>query len=135
MVKLELASDPNSSYWENAINQSGAGVMAYTFTTIAFPGDTFTQALGINGADIVVGFHGATTNLAYSLVLPATFTPVATPANLLTIPPPSIPLVPTQTDAVGINNAQQIVGFVTDNQAPGITRGFIDNGGVFNLVV
>jgi probable HAF family extracellular repeat protein len=109
--------------------------MAYTFTTIAFPSDTFTQALGINSTDTIVGFHGATTNLAYSLVLPATFTSVTTPANLLTIPPPSIPLVPTQTDAVGINDAQQIVGFVTDNQTPAVTRGFIDNGGVFSLVV
>jgi hypothetical protein len=109
--------------------------MAYTFTTIAFPSDTFTQALCINSTDTIVGFHGATTNLAYSLVLPATFTPISTPANLLTIPPPSIPLVPTQTDAVGINDAQQIVGFVTDNQTPAVTRGFIDNGGVFSLVV
>ena len=57
--------------------------MAYTFTTITFPNDTFTQALGINSTDTIVGFHGATTNLAYSLVLPATFTPVTTPANLM----------------------------------------------------
>ena len=27
------------------------------------------------------------------------------------------------------------MGFVTDNQTPAVTRGFIDNGGVFSLVV
>ncbi len=31
----------------------------YTVETVQFPGDTFTQLLGINNTDTIAGFHGA----------------------------------------------------------------------------
>src|SRR5208282_3153299 len=83
--------------------------MNYTFTPINFTGDTFTQALGINNTDEIVGFHGATTAQSFTLVLPATFTPFTVPGA-------------TQTTAVGINNAGNVVGFFLD--AAGVTHGF-----------
>lgn len=117
--------------------------MPYTFQTVSFTGDTFTELLGINDASKIVGFHGAATNLSFTLDLPSTFTPI-TITGVKTPPANTVTLVPTQTDAVGINNADQVVGFVTDNVpvmsggttlAAGTTRGFIDNGNVFSLVV
>jgi hypothetical protein len=115
----------------------------YTFQTVSFTGDTFTELLGINDASKIVGFHGAATNLSFTLDLPSTFTPI-TITGVKTPPANTVTLVPTQTDAVGINNADQVVGFVTDNVpvmsggttlAAGTTRGFIDNGNVFSLIV
>ncbi|HEX2940462.1 MAG TPA: hypothetical protein VHO91_05385 [Rhodopila sp.] len=88
----------------------------YQFTTITYPGDTFTQALGINNAGEIVGFHGQTTNQAYSLTLPASFTPLVIPGA-------------TMSQAVGINSSGQIVGFYVD--AGGVTHGYIlKNGAV-----
>jgi len=84
--------------------------MAYSFTKIVFPNDTFTQALGIDNNDDIVGFHGQTTNLGYRLTLPASFTPVQPPGA-------------TQTQVVGINNDKTAVGFYVD--AKNITHGFI----------
>src|SRR5258708_16171241 len=41
----------------------------YNFETINYPGDTFTQLLGINNSDIIAGYHGATVNQGFTLVL------------------------------------------------------------------
>lgn len=90
--------------------------MAYTFTPINFTGDTFTQALGINNSDQIVGFHGATTNVGFVLTLPNTFTPI-------------LPTGAAQSQLVGINNTKNTaVGFYVDSKT--ITHGFILQQGV-----
>lgn len=92
--------------------------MAYTFFNIIFPSDTFTQALGIAGNDEIVGFHGQTTNLGYSLILPSTFLPIK-------------PTGAAQTQVVGINaGASEIVGFFVDTS--GVTHGFLDKAGTIS---
>jgi hypothetical protein len=41
----------------------------YNFETINYSGDTFTQLLGISNSDGVAGYHGATVNQGFTLVL------------------------------------------------------------------
>ena len=49
--------------------------VAYTFQTVNFPNDTFTQLLGINNSNsLIAGYHGATVNKGFRLTLPSTFT-------------------------------------------------------------
>jgi hypothetical protein len=37
----------------------------FVFRTINFPGDTFTQLLGINDFDTIAGYHGANANKGF----------------------------------------------------------------------
>ena len=50
----------------------------YSFHTVTFPGDTFTQLLGINAANQIAGYHGNNTpghpNKGFTLRLPKDFT-------------------------------------------------------------
>ncbi|WP_428485181.1 hypothetical protein [Rhodopila sp.] len=84
--------------------------MAYTFNPIIAPGETlFTQALGINDFDTIVGVHNANANAAFSLAN----------GSFTTLTPPGA----TATDAVGINNSGTVAGFYVDGN--GVTNGFI----------
>ena len=88
--------------------------MAYTFQTINFTGETlFTQALGINDSDTIVGAHDAAANAAFS-DSNGTFTTLTPPGS-------------TAADAVGINNSGTVTGFYLDGN--GVTNGFIESTG------
>jgi len=90
----------------------------YTFQTINYPGDTFTQLLGIDNFDIIAGYHGATVNKGFTLVLSSkTFTNENFPGS-------------AQTQVIGINNPPpKTVGFYIDSL--GKTHGFTDYKGSF----
>src|SRR4051794_6225792 len=98
-----------------------AGAASYSVQTLSFPGDNFTQLLGINDAGTIVGFHGATVNQGFTLTPPATFTDTNFPNS-------------AQTQVVGIANPSihdgYRVGFYMD--ANGTTHGFVN---VQNFVV
>ena len=89
--------------------------MSYSIQTVIYPNDTFTELLGINNADKIVGLHGAT-NQGFSLKLPNTFTAENSPGAAM-------------TDVVGINNAGTSDGFFVDSG--GMTHGFADVNGTF----
>jgi probable HAF family extracellular repeat protein len=94
--------------------------MAYAFSKIHFLGDTATQTLGINNTDDIVGFHGATTNLGFNLVLATLMFTAITPPGA------------TQTQVVGVNNVNNTAdGFFVDGM--GVTHGFIDKAGVITI--
>jgi hypothetical protein len=87
----------------------------YNFETHNFPGDTFTQLLGINNADVIAGYHGATINMGFTLALPSSFTNENFPGS-------------AQTQVIGINDSSQTFGFFIDTA--GVTHGFTDQGGM-----
>jgi hypothetical protein len=100
---------------------SFAASASYNVQTISFPGDNFTQLLGINDAGVIVGFHGATVNQGFTLTPPAAFTDLNVPNS-------------AQTQVVGISGnvlgKTSNVGFYVD--AAGATHGFVN---VDNFVV
>lgn len=89
---------------------------SYTFQTIIYPGDTFTQTLGINNAGTIAGYHNAAANQGFTLTLPNTFTT----ENFTGA---------TMTQVVGIDNLHLNVGFYVDSG--GVTHGFAYNGVFF----
>src|SRR5260370_22764630 len=94
--------------------------MTYNFETINYPGDTFTQLLGINNSDMIAGYHGATVNKVFTLVLSSmTFTNENFPGS-------------AQTQVIAINNNSTTAGFYID--ATGNTHGFTDTRGTFLTV-
>jgi len=98
----------------------------YSFQIVNFPGDTFTQLLGINNAETIAGYHGdgltaATPNKGFTLTLPHTFTPENFPGS-------------QQTQVIGINNTAtgpRTVGFYITG---GVTHGFSKAHGTFSTV-
>ena len=88
----------------------------YKFETINYPGDTFTQTLGINNADTIAGYHGATVNKGFTRARSGTFTNEDFPNS-------------AQTQVIGINNDDKTSGFYID--ANGKTHGFTDFRGIF----
>ena len=44
-----------------------ANAGGFTFRTVIFPTDTFTQLLGIDDFDVIAGYHGATVNKGFHL--------------------------------------------------------------------
>lgn len=91
-----------------------AGAASYNVQTVSFPGDNFTQLLGINDQSVIVGYHGATVNKGFTLTLPGTFTDTNFPGS-------------AQTQVVGIGGATgntDKVGFYVDTA--GTTHGFIN---------
>lgn len=84
--------------------------ISYNFQTVNYPTDTFTQLLGINNAGVIVGYHGATVNKGFTLVLPGNFTNENFPGS-------------AQTQVIGINNHNKTVGFYVDQA--GLVHGFI----------
>jgi uncharacterized membrane protein len=95
----------------------------YNFETINFPGDTFTQLLGINNPGLIAGYHGSGApghpNQGFTLLLPDHFTSENFPGSV-------------QTQVIGINNIGNTDGFYID--AAGVTHGFTDIHGVFATV-
>jgi probable HAF family extracellular repeat protein len=96
-----------------------ARAQQYVFENIAFPGDTFTQLLSINDADVIAGYHGQAINQGFTLNLPNNFTSENFPGSV-------------QTQATGINNAGNTSGFYIDSG--GQNHGFLNTGGVFSTV-
>src|SRR5467141_3722273 len=91
----------------------------FRFQTIFFPGDTFTQLLGINDFEVIAGYHGAHINKGFVFTFPNTFTPENFPNS-------------AQTQVIGINNRGFTDGFFIDNA--GATHGFLDINGNFTTV-
>ena len=97
-----------------------AFAQTYNFQTINYPGDTFTQLLGINNSDIIAGYHGASINLGFTYSLPTNkFTSEDYPGS-------------KQTQVIGINNTHnKTAGFYI---LGGKTIGFTDAQGTFTSV-
>jgi hypothetical protein len=96
----------------------GAGI-TYSFQQVSYPGDTFTNLLGINNSGEISGFHGAVTSQGFTLVLPNSFTTQNFPGSASSM-------------AVGINNLGSTGGIYVDNA--GTTHGYTDIGGTFSTV-
>ncbi len=96
---------------------SAAFAQTYTFQTVNYPGDTFTQLLGINNSDEIAGYHGAAVNKGFTYALSSnTFTDENYPGS-------------KQTQVIGINNNPfKTAGFYI---AKGKTVGFTDYQGTF----
>jgi len=91
----------------------------FSFRTVIFPDDTFTQLLGINDFEVIAGYHGANINKGFVFTFPNNFTPENFPNS-------------AQTQVIGINNEGHTDGFYIDNA--GITHGFLDINGTFTTV-
>jgi hypothetical protein len=95
----------------------------YSFQTVIFPGDTFTQLLGINNSGRIAGYHGSGApgqpNQGFTLLLPNHFTSENFPGS-------------AQTQVIGINNEGNTDGFYVD--AAGVNHGFIDIHGTFTTI-
>jgi hypothetical protein len=93
----------------------------YSFTTVNYPNDTFTQLLGINNSDDIAGYHGATVNQGFTYNLTSnTFTNENYPHS-------------AQTQVIGINNPPfKTSGFFITSG--GKTEGFTDYQGNFKAV-
>ncbi len=91
----------------------------YNFQEVNYPGDTFTQLLGINNSGLVAGYHGATINQGFVLTLPNHFATENYPGA-------------TQTQVIGINNPGFTDGFYIDNA--NTNHGFTDIRGTFTTV-
>ena len=92
----------------------------YTFQTVDYPKDTFTQLLGINNAGMIAGYHGASVNKGFTYnSTTKTFTDQNFPGS-------------AQTQVIGINNLNRTVGFYITKG--GKTLGFKDTQGTFLTV-
>ena len=91
----------------------------FTFRTVIFPDDTFTQLLGINDFQVIAGYHGANVNKGFVFTFPNNFTPENFPNS-------------AQTQVIGINNRGFTDGFYID--AAGTTHGFLDINDTFTTV-
>ena len=92
---------------------------SYTFLTANYPGDTFTQLLGVNNSVIIAGYHNANQNSGFTLRLPLNFTTENYPNSMM-------------TQVIGINNTGTTDGFYVDNN--NVTHGFYDTKGTFTTV-
>jgi len=100
--------------------QSEAPQTVYSFQTVDYTGDTFTQLLGINNSNVIAGYHGATVNKGFTYSLATkTFTNENFPKS-------------AQTQVIGINNKGKTSGFYID--AAGRTHGFTILGAAANSV-
>jgi hypothetical protein len=101
-----------------------ANAVTYTFNTVVFSGDTFTQLLGINDFGVIAGYHGSGAtghpNVGFTFTFPDNFTIENFPDAV-------------QTQVIAINNAFKTGGFYIDSG--GVTHGFLrTGGGVFSTV-
>jgi len=95
------------------------GQAAYSFQTINYPNDTFTQLLGINNSLLIAGYHNFNSNSGFTLKLPVGFVTENYPNSMM-------------TQVIGINNTGTTDGFYVDNG--GTTHGFYDTKGTFTTV-
>jgi probable HAF family extracellular repeat protein len=91
-----------------------------TYTTIADPLATFTQALGINAAGQIVGLYGNNAPGTHGFLLSG--------GTYTTIDDPSATNI---TEAFGINDRGQIVGAYTNASGD---HGFLLSGGVYTTL-
>src|SRR5689334_21722654 len=123
-----------------------------SFFVLNNPNDTmFNQLLGINNNDVIVGYLGdgmAIVNNGYMLIPQNHYSidnfsnvPGCTQTPSTLFPNKADPNCPTQTQAIGINDAKglqgatpfpDIVGFYTD--IAGDTHGFVDSVGVQSTI-
>jgi hypothetical protein len=97
-----------------------ANAAGFSFRTVIFPNDTFTQLLGINDFDVIAGYHGATINKGFVFTPPNHFTDENFPAS-------------AQTQVTGINDRFKTAGFYIDTG--GLNHGFLRTpGGTFSTV-
>jgi len=102
------------------LSAAALGQVNYSFETIDYSGDTFTQLLGINNSGIIAGYHGATTNKGFTYNLSTKkFTSENFPGS-------------AQTQVIGINNLGRTSGFYITTG--GTTLGFTAKGGVYTSV-
>src|SRR5215469_4512579 len=96
------------------LSASAMAQISYTFETVNFPTDSFTQLLGINDFGAIAGYHGSGLtghpNQGFTLDLPKTFTTENFPGSV-------------QTQVIGINNLSGTAGFYID--AKGANHGFL----------
>jgi hypothetical protein len=93
---------------------------SYTFKTINYPHDTFTQLLGINDKGEIAGYHNVNDNRGFTYELSTHhFKNENFPGS-------------TATQVIGINAPGQTCGFFVDTA--NVTHGFLDDLGVFKAV-
>ena len=92
---------------------------SYSFETVNYPNDTFTQLLGINNTLTIAGYHNAAQNSGFTLKLPFLFTTENYPNAAM-------------TQVIGINNTNVTSGFYVDTN--GNTHGFYKSNGTFHNV-
>lgn len=100
---------------------SNAFAASYSFETVDYTGDTFTQLLGINNSNEIAGYHGVSTNKGFTYNLSSkTFTNENFPGS-------------QQTQVIGINNPPfKTAGFYITSTGQNI--GFTDFQGTFTKV-
>ena len=91
----------------------------YSFQTVNYPNDNFTQLLGINNSLLIAGYHNMNQNSGFTLRLPFLFTTENYPNSMM-------------TQVIGINNNGTTDGFYVDNA--GTTHGFYNTNGTYNTV-
>lgn len=91
----------------------------YSFQEVNYPGDDFTQLLGINNGDRIAGYHNFKSNSGFTLVRPNSFTTENFPGSMM-------------TQVIGINFDAKTVGFYVDQN--NITHGFTHVGTVYTKV-
>jgi probable HAF family extracellular repeat protein len=82
---------------------------SYSFQTVIYPKDTFTQLLGINNSSKIAGYHGAAVNRGFTLTLPKHFVNENYPQSAM-------------TQVTGVNNKDRTSGFYVDSS--NVTHGF-----------
>ena len=105
-----------------AFAQDATTATTYTFQTVNYPDDTFTQLLGINNKGVIAGYHGANVNKGFTLVLPNIFTSENFTNSMQ-----------TQVTAINDRNGMpKTVGFYIDSNSR--THGFQLTDGVYGTV-
>jgi hypothetical protein len=107
LTALALSLCASMSAQESAVQTP----TTYSFQDVNYPGDTFTQLLGINNSGVIAGYHNFNKNSGFTLVLPNHFTTENWPSN------------ERQTQITGINNQGITVGFYMSS-GNGRTYGF-----------
>src|SRR6266478_9798375 len=108
-----------AAMWVCSATSISALGSSFRFQTVNFPGDTFTQLLGITDFGMIAGYHGAVVNQGFVLTLPNNFSPENFPNS-------------AQTQVIGINDRGYTDGFYID--IAGTTHGFLDINGTFTTV-
>ncbi|MDB5481461.1 MAG: hypothetical protein JWO83_2514 [Caulobacteraceae bacterium] len=98
---------------------SATATPSYTVKTVQYPGDTFTQLLGINNASTIAGFHGASVAQGFVLTLPNTFTPQNFPGSATSM-------------TTAINNTGSTAGIYVDTA--GTSHGHTYVGGSYMTI-
>jgi probable HAF family extracellular repeat protein len=125
LLGASFAAAQDTTIDKDAIAVDAAPVYHYTFKEVNFPGDTFTQLLGINNNNVIAGYHGsgldpANPNKGFTYTAAGGFVAQNYPGS-------------TQTQVIGINDTNGTAGFWVD--AKGNNYGFYQvNGHFYNVV-